>query len=133
MNLSGKYHYANGKRKAAVSRVRIYEDGKGEIYINNQTAEEFTNTKEELEKLTAPLKMTGNTGKYTITIKISGGGYMSQAESARHGIAKALQEMDPTLRTTLKKAGFITRDSRVKERKKFGLKKARRSPQFSKR
>ena len=77
--------------------------------------------------------MTGNTGKYTITIKISGGGYMSQAESARHGIAKALQEMDPTLRTTLKKAGFITRDSRVKERKKFGLKKARRSPQFSKR
>lgn len=133
MNLKGKYHYANGKRKSAVARVRVYENGDGTILINEMDIKDFLNTKEEYEKLVSPLKLTGNLNKYNITIKVIGGGCIAQAEASRHGIAKALQEMDPSLRTTLKKAGYLTRDSRTKERKKFGLKAARRSPQFSKR
>lgn len=133
MNLNGKYHYANGKRKGAVARVRVYENGTGEIFVNNMTLKDWVNTSEEYEKVVSPLKMTGNMKKFNITVKVIGGGCVAQAEAARHGIAKALQEMDPSLRTTLKKVGYLTRDSRTKERKKFGLKAARRSPQFSKR
>lgn len=133
MDLKGEYHYANGKRKSAIARVRLYEKGTGEITINGMDIKDFCNTAEEMEKVLSPLKLTGNLNKFTITIKVEGGGAMAQAEAARHGIAKALTVMDNGLRTTLKKVGYIRRDSRVKERKKFGLKRARRSPQFSKR
>ncbi len=128
-----RYHYANGKRKTAIARVRIYEEGAGEIIINDKLIKEFCPTQEEVEKITSPLKLSGNTGKFTISITVVGGGYSAQAEACRHGIAKALQEMQPETRTTLKKAGYLTRDSRNKERKKPGLKAARRAPQFSKR
>lgn len=133
MNVKGQYHYANGKRKCAIARVRLYEQGTGEITINGMDIKDFCNTQEEIEKILSPLTLTGNKGKFTITIKIIGGGPMSQAEAIRHGITKALTVMDVTLRTTLKKVGYLRRDARVKERKKFGLKKARRAPQFSKR
>jgi small subunit ribosomal protein S9 len=133
MTPSGKYIYANGKRKSAVARVRVYEQGTGDIFVNEEKAFDWCDTKEEYEKLISPLKLTGQSGKFTITIKVIGGGKVAQSEACRHGIAKAIQEMDTALRTTLKKAGYLTRDSRVKERKKFGLKRARRAEQFSKR
>jgi small subunit ribosomal protein S9 len=129
---SGKYFYANGKRKTSVARVRLYK-GKGEMIINEKPLSEFCNVKTLIGLVKSPFKLTGNDNKYDFTAKVTGGGPNSQAEAVRHGIAKALTEADPLSRPTLKKAGMLTRDSRTKERKKFGLKRARKAPQFSKR
>ncbi len=132
MHREGRYHYANGKRKTSVARVRLYEDGKGEIIVNNKPIKDyFFGTL--IGNVKAPLKLTGVLKNFDITIKIVGGGVSAQSEAARHGISKALIIYDPAFRSELKKAGFLTRDSRVKERKKFGLKKARRAPQWAKR
>lgn len=128
----GRYFYANGKRKTAIARVRLYEKGKGEIIVNGKPAKEyFFGTL--IGNLKAPLKLVNLVKNFDITIKIIGGGVSAQSDAARHGIAKALTVYDPALRAALKKAGFLTRDSRVKERKKFGLKRARRAPQWAKR
>lgn len=129
---SGKYYYANGKRKTAVARVRLYK-GDGSIFINEKPINKFCGTKAHQELVAFPLQLTGNTGKFTITAMVRGSGPNAQAEAVRHGIAKALVTMDETLRPTLKHAGLLTRDPRVKERKKYGLKRARKGPQFSKR
>ncbi len=129
---SGKYTYAHGKRKTAIARVRLYS-GKGIITINEREIDEYLPVKALVTTVNEPLVLTGNKGKYDITVKVDGGGINSQADAIRHGISKALVEIDPDLRTTLKKNGLLTRDSRTKERKKFGLKKARKAPQFSKR
>lgn len=128
----GKYNYANGKRKSAVAKVRLYT-GKGVITVNDKPINEYFALKTLVDRVNSPLKLTGNVKVFDITVKVMGGGNTAQAEAARHGIAKALVEIDITNKPTLKKAGLLTRDSRTKERKKFGLKRARKAPQFSKR
>lgn len=131
MERKGRYFYANGKRKTSIARVRLYE-GKGEIIVNNHPIEDyFFGTL--IGNVKAPLKLVDMLKRFDITVKVSGGGISSQADAVRHGIAKALTVFDPALRTPLKRAGFLTRDARVKERKKFGLHRARRAPQWSKR
>lgn len=132
MERKGRYFYANGKRKTAVARVRLYEKGKGEIVVNNKPVDEyFFGTL--IGNIKSPLKIADVVKNFDITVKVVGGGVSSQADAVRHGISKALLEFDPELRSQLKKAGLLTRDSRTKERKKFGLKRARRAPQWAKR
>lgn len=132
MARKGKYFYSNGKRKTSVARVRLYEKGKGDIIVNGQPVNEyFFGTL--IGGIKAPLKLVDMLKSFDITAKVSGGGISSQADAVRHGISKALTVFDPNLRAVLKKAGLLTRDSRVKERKKFGLHRARKAPQWSKR
>lgn len=128
-----QFHYANGKRKSSIARVRIFPGGKGEITVNEKPLKEFCQVKAQQDCIVSPLELCGLSSKLDITAKVAGGGFNAQAEAIRHGISKALLEYDEMLRGTLKKAGFLTRDSRVKERKKYGLKRARRGPQWSKR
>lgn len=128
----GRYFYANGKRKTSVARVKVYK-GTGSITVNDKPANEYFPVKSFVGAVKSPLILTGSKDKFDITARILGGGLSSQAEALRHGISKALIEADPLNKPTLKKAGFLTRDSRVKERKKYGLKRARKGPQFSKR
>jgi small subunit ribosomal protein S9 len=129
---SGKYSYANGKRKTAVAKVRLYK-GTGVITVNQKPINEYFTLKILVTTATTALKLVGGLKSYDITATVLGGGISSQAEAIRHGITKSLIEADITNKPTLKKAGLLTRDSRVKERKKFGLKRARKAPQFSKR
>jgi small subunit ribosomal protein S9 len=129
---SGKYYYANGKRKNAVARVRLYK-GDGSIFINEKPINKFCTTKIHEELIGYPLQLTGFSNKFTVTAVVTGGGLNAQAEAVRHGISKALVISDETLKQTLKPAGLLTRDPRSKERKKYGLKRARKAPQFSKR
>lgn len=127
-----KYHLGVGKRKSATALVRLHEKGDGQMFVNNKDLTEyFYGTL--IENALLPLSLTGKEKEFNITIKVTGGGTSSQAEAVRHGIARALVEMNPDLRLILKKAGLITRDARVKERKKPGLKGARRAPQWAKR
>lgn len=130
---TGNYFYANGKRKTSVSTVRMYANGKGEITINERTFENYFTLFLDQDKILAPLRLTNTLKAFDITVQVQGGGVHSQAEAVRHGIAKALLAYDVALRSILKPVGFLTRDSRVKERKKYGLHRARRGPQFSKR
>jgi len=133
VDLSGKYYEAVGRRKTATARVRIYESGsrKG-ILVNDKNFREYFEIDKLADKVEAPLKITGNQD-LIISARVSGGGDNAQAEAVRHGIARALLKMDKELRPTLKPLGFLTRDPRRKERKKPGLKRARKSPQWSKR
>lgn len=133
LTFSGKYHYANGKRKTSVARVRLYEKGQGRIVINEKPYRSYLTIKETFDIVQTPLRITNHQKDFDISAVVAGGGSHAQAEAVRHGIAKALVGFDPELRSTLKKAGLLTRDSRIKERKKYGLKRARRAPQFSKR
>lgn len=128
----GKYFYACGKRKTSIARVRLFK-GTGEIVINDKPLGEYIFLKTLIGTIKTPLTLTGNNQKYDIKAYITGGGINAQAEALRHGIARALLIADPLNKPTLKKAGLLTRDSRIKERKKFGLKRARKGPQFSKR
>ena len=128
----GKYLYANGKRKTSIARVRLY-NGAGAITINDKKANEYFVVKTLIGLIKSPLKLVGLDQKFDVVAVLTGGGINSQAEALRHGIAKALLVSDASLRPTLKKAGMLTRDSRMKERKKFGLKRARKGQQFSKR
>lgn len=131
-NFKGKYFYAIGKRKCSIARVRLY-NGEGKIVINGKPASEFITVKTLIGLIKSPFKLTGTNKKYDVSVKVEGGGITSQAEAIRHGISRGLLEADPLSKPTLKKAGLLTRDARVKERKKFGLKRARKGPQFSKR
>ena len=128
----GKYYYACGKRKTSIARVQMFK-GSGEITINGRQINEYLPVKTLVGTLKTPLVLTGATKSFDIKVDVKGGGISSQAEAIRHGIAKALLIYDPLNKATLKKAGLLTRDSRIKERKKFGLKRARKGPQFSKR
>ncbi|MFH1145805.1 MAG: 30S ribosomal protein S9 [bacterium] len=121
-----------GRRKEAVARVRI-SLGKGSIVIDGKPLNKRFPTVFEQETITSPLKAVGYEGKLDISIKVKGGGKVGQTEAIRHGIARALEKMEPLLRPTLKKLGYLTRDPRVKERKKPGLKRARKAPQWAKR
>lgn len=121
-----------GRRKTSVARVRLSK-GKGNITVNGKTMAVYFPDKFWQQSVNSPLVLTGNQKSFDISVLANGGGVNSQAQAVRHGIARALEQYDAALRPTLKKAGFLTRDPREKERKKYGLKRARRAPQFSKR
>ncbi|HSX48454.1 MAG TPA: 30S ribosomal protein S9 [Candidatus Nanoarchaeia archaeon] len=127
-----RYTYGLGRRKAAIATVRLYS-GKGEVSVNDMTAQEYFNNDTLLSIIASPLVLAGRDSKYRVSLKVSGGGKAGQADACRLAISRALNDLDEALRPTLKKAGMLTRDSREKERKKPGLKKARKAPQFSKR
>ena len=124
--------YGTGRRKNAVARVYIYP-GEGKITINNKEVLAYLGRKVLEMVVRQPLELTGTVGSFDVSVKALGGGVSGQAGAVRMGLARALIKSDPNLRPVLKKAGFLTRDPRMKERRKYGLKKARRAPQFSKR
>ncbi|MCM0754935.1 30S ribosomal protein S9 [Desulfovibrio aminophilus] len=126
------FNYGTGKRKNAVARTRLYK-GSGKIMVNDRPFEEYFPRKALQMIVQQPLKITRTLDKLDIAINVNGGGVAGQAQAVRHGIARALIELDPELRGVLKKAGFLTRDAREKERKKYGLKSARARFQYSKR
>ncbi|NQU83247.1 MAG: 30S ribosomal protein S9 [Parcubacteria group bacterium] len=127
------YYYAVGRRKSAVAQVRLYKKGEGEIKVNGKELKDYFPLEEWQLILTAPLKAMGQTNKLNVIVKVQGGGVKSQAEAVRLGIARSLLKLNPIFKRGLKKYGYLTRDSRVKERKKFGLRGARRAPQWAKR
>ena len=126
-------YWGTGRRKKAVARVRLIPAGDGTIIINKKSLDEYFGLDTLKYIVKQPLELVEATAKYDVMINVCGGGFTGQAGAIRHGIARALLEAEPETRGALKKAGFLTRDSRMKERKKYGLKKARRAPQFSKR
>ena len=127
------YHYGTGRRKHSVARVRVYENGTGSIIINGRDIDEYFGLETLKLVVRQPLVSTDLVGKVDIVVTVAGGGVSGQAGAIRHGISRALLTVNPEFRGTLKAAGFLTRDPRMKERKKYGLKAARRAPQFSKR
>ena len=126
------YYYGTGRRKNAIARVRLTE-GSGKITINGKDIEEFFGMETLKVIARQPLTVTNTASKYDVIVKVTGGGFTGQAGAIRHGIARALNEANIEFRPALKQNGFLTRDPRMKERKKYGLKKARKAPQFSKR
>ena len=126
------YFYGTGRRKSSVARVRVY-NGTGKIIINDREIDDYFGLETLKLIVRQPLALTGTADKFDIVCRVAGGGVTGQAGAIRHGIARALLQFDGELRGQLKKAGFLTRDPRMKERKKYGLKGARRAPQFSKR
>jgi len=126
------FNYGTGKRKNAVARTRLYQ-GTGQITINDRPYEDYFPRKTLQMIVQQALKLTKNADKFDIKVNVAGGGVAGQAQAVRHGIARALLLVDPELRTTLKRAGFLTRDARKKERKKYGQKGARARFQYSKR
>jgi len=131
MMAESKY-YTTGKRKTSVARVWM-KAGSGNIVVNQKSIDEYFGRETSKMVIRQPLELTGNVGKFDIFVNVCGGGPSGQAGAIKHGITKALMEADADLRGALKKAGFVTRDSRIKERKKYGKRSARRSFQFSKR
>ena len=133
MPKAGKiYYYGTGRRKNAIARVRLTE-GKGTITINGTDIDKYFGMETLKVIVKQPLTATNTLAKYDVIAKVTGGGFTGQAGAIRHGIARALNEANPEFRPVLKQNGFLTRDPRMKERKKYGLKKARKAPQFSKR
>ena len=128
---SAKY-YGTGRRKKSIARVYLVP-GKGEIKINKRDIDDYFGLENLKVIVRQPLTATDTVDKFNVIVTVKGGGYTGQAGAVRHGIARALLQADPDYRPTLKKAGYLTRDPRMKERKKYGLKAARRAPQFSKR
>ena len=126
------FYYGTGRRKSSVARVRLY-NGTGTITINNRSIDDYFGLDTLKLIVRQPLELTGNTANFDVVVNVTGGGVSGQAGAIRHGISRALLQLDENLRPALKKAGFLTRDPRMKERKKYGLKAARRAPQFSKR
>ena len=126
------YFYGTGRRKNSVARVRVY-NGTGKITINDRDIDEYFGLETLKLVVRQPLALTGLENKFDIVVRVSGGGVSGQAGAIRHGLSRTLLVYDENLRPELKKAGFLTRDPRMKERKKYGLKAARRAPQFSKR
>ena len=129
---SKPYFYGTGRRKSSVARVRIY-NGTGKITINDRDIDDYFGLETLKLIVRQPLALTATSDKFDIVCRVSGGGVTGQAGAIRHGVARALLQYDAELRSALKKAGLLTRDPRMKERKKYGLKAARRAPQFSKR
>ena len=130
---SRQYQYGTGRRKSSIARVRVYEGGTGSIIINGRDIDEYFGLETLKMVVRQPLVTTDLVGKLDVVCTVKGGGVSGQAGAIRHGISRALLGVNPELRATLKAAGFLTRDPRMKERKKYGLKAARRAPQFSKR
>ncbi|GAB6161542.1 30S ribosomal protein S9 [Desulfothermus naphthae] len=130
--MSQDFFYGTGKRKSAIARTRLYP-GTGKIEVNGRPVEEYFPRETLRMIITQPLKLLNLEGKFDIKVNVKGGGISGQADAIKHGISRALLEYDPELRKPLKAAGFLTRDARVKERKKYGQPKARKKFQFSKR
>ncbi|HUV81083.1 MAG TPA: 30S ribosomal protein S9 [Patescibacteria group bacterium] len=128
-----KYFESIGRRKTAAARVRLFSQ-KGHVFsVNEKPLDKYFPTRELQQSVAAPLDLTGCLEQFKVSARVKGGGMVSQAEAIRHGIARALVLFDPEFRKKLKKAGFLKRDPRMRERKKFGLKRARKAPQWKKR
>jgi small subunit ribosomal protein S9 len=132
IDLKGKYHQGTGRRKAATARVRLYP-GDGQIVVNDKALDVYFGRETDRTTVRSPLNLVGLATAYGVSVRVSGGGSSGQADAAAHGVALALLDANPDLRTPLRKAGFLTRDPREKERKKAGLKRARKAPQYTKR
>lgn len=128
-----RYYQGTGRRKTAIARVRLFP-GNGDFIINGRSTEEYFGPREALQReIRLPLTLTEKLDQLNVLVKVTGGGLVGQAGAIRHGVARALLDLDADLRPTLKSAGFLTRDPRAKERKKVGLKRARKRPQYTKR
>ncbi|MFR8087852.1 MAG: 30S ribosomal protein S9 [Lachnospirales bacterium] len=130
--MATQYYYGTGRRKSSVARVYL-KPGNGTITINEKDIDAYFGTEILKMIVRQPFAVTETEGKFDVMVNVKGGGYTGQAGAIRHGISRALLEVDDEMRSPLKRAGFLTRDPRMKERKKYGLKAARRAPQFSKR
>jgi small subunit ribosomal protein S9 len=128
-----EYYEAVGRRKSATARVRLFPGGDGRIVINDKPLAEYFPRGSDVLSLTEPLKATATENRFNISVKVKGGGMTGQSGATRMGIARALLKVDPELRPILRQGGFLTRDAREKERKKPGLKRARKAPQYTKR
>ncbi len=126
-------YLGTGRRKKAIARVRLIPDGSGSIVINKRSLDEYFGLDTLKYIVNQPLELTGTAGKFDVIVNVKGGGFTGQAGAIRHGISRALVIADESYKSALKSAGFLTRDPRAKERKKYGLHKARKAPQFSKR
>ena len=130
----GEYYYGMGRRKTAVARVRLYPNGDGSITVNGKNAQAYFGTRDTpMATMNAPLRVLDLGNTYTMTVRVVGGGTTGQAGAIRHAVARALLRVNPEWRLALRKAGYLTRDPRMKERKKPGLKRARKAPQYTKR
>ena len=130
---SKPYFYGTGRRKSSVARVRVYPNGTGNITVNGRDIDDYFGLETLKLIVRQPLELTDTVGRFDIVTTVAGGGVTGQAGAIRHGISRALLQVNDEMRPILKKAGLLTRDPRMKERKKYGLKAARRAPQFSKR
>lgn len=132
--MAGVYYEGVGRRKAATARVRLYtEDNRGQIVVNGRPADEYFTRLGDMQAIREPLEAVGLEGNFFVSVLVKGGGVTGQTDAVRHGLARALLKSDPELRPTLRRGGYLTRDPRVKERKKPGLKRARKAPQYTKR
>jgi small subunit ribosomal protein S9 len=131
--VENQYYEGLGRRKTATARVRLYPGGDGTIVVNNKTATDYFGREWDLKHLSEPLVLTNNVGHFNVSVHVQGGGITGQAGAIRLGIARALLKADPEYRPMLRKFKLLTRDSRAKERKKPGLKRARKAPQYTKR
>ncbi|MBQ8025325.1 MAG: 30S ribosomal protein S9 [Oscillospiraceae bacterium] len=127
------YQYGTGRRKSSVARVHLFENGTGAVTINGRDIDDYFGLETLKLIVRQPFATTNTMGKFDVEVTVKGGGVTGQAGAIRHGIARAMLQVDPAYRPALKAAGLLTRDPRMKERKKYGLKAARRAPQFSKR
>ena len=128
-----RYYYGTGKRKTSIAKVRLYLDDGGPIIINNKPMDEYFNWAPWQSIVVEPLRVSNALNRFRVVVRVIGGGVHSQAQAIRHGIARALLAYDSELKPGLRRQGFITRDARIKESKKYGLKRARRAPQYTKR
>ncbi len=131
--MADQYYEGIGRRKTSTARVRLHAGGTGAITVNDKPVEEYFGRQTDAQNVAAPLKLAGAENRFDVTVKVSGGGDTGQADAAAMGVARALLETDPELKAMLRKAGYLTRDARAKERKKPGLKRARKAPQYTKR
>ena len=132
--IKGEYYYGMGRRKTAVARVRVFPNGDGSITVNGKSAQTYFGQRAaHMATIAAPLRVLDLNDDYTLTIRVVGGGTSGQAGAIRHALARALVRMNPDFKVGLRKAGYLTRDPRMKERKKPGLKRARKAPQYTKR
>ncbi len=132
--MAGEHYYEGlGRRKTATARVRLFPEGSGKVVINDRSLNEHFSREWDILHLTGPLKATDTEESFDITVRVAGGGMSGQSGAIRLGIARALLKVDPDLRSVLRRGGFLTRDAREKERKKPGLKRARKAPQYTKR
>ncbi len=132
--IKGEYYYGMGRRKTAVARVRLFPNGDGSIIVNGKTARQYFGQRESVNAtVTAPMRLLEIEDTYTMTVRVVGGGTSGQAGAIRHAVSRALLRINPEWKQVLRRAGFLTRDPRMKERKKPGLKRARKAPQYTKR
>ena len=132
--IRGEYYYGMGRRKTAVARVRVFPNGDGSVTVNGKDAQAYFGQRDALlATIAAPFRVLDLGNAYNMSIRVVGGGTSGQAGAIRHGLARALVRVNPEWKPALRKAGFLTRDPRMKERKKYGLKRARKAPQYTKR